>query len=164
MSESKRDVYDYVLPLGIIFGIILIIFNSNEKKNTKLNENKNVQKVISFVEGKPSLELTNIGTDKCQIIVKDFEYKIAYGIEGIGQRTVKGDFEKLDEKLFKKLREKKGICKVYFKNIGKDEYGNTTENDEYMCTIDLNELNRYNSDEYWHKAGGILKCIDNNQN
>jgi hypothetical protein len=165
-NELKENLFTviFVFVLGGILYLLLLGFNAlfpngiNDIKTRYSNVSKNANQII---EGKPHIELQNKKPGIYQITVKEFEYKIAYSLEAVGKRTVKGDFEKLDSKIYNALKGLRGNCEIFIIKTETDKYGNTATNKEYMCTIDVDELNKYKSAELWHNSVGFLRSYDN---
>ncbi|MCC8410491.1 hypothetical protein LJ707_16230 [Mucilaginibacter sp. UR6-1] len=108
-------------------------------------------KQIPFM-GSPLVEYEK---DKNLLTVHNFKW--SYGTIGINQFS--GDFATLDKEVFEKLKGNSGSCLVLFKNVDKNKYGADSINVDTMGYININELNKFESWEYWHKAGGIKKMI-----
>jgi len=165
LNELKGSLITiiFVFALGGILYILIQGFDAlfpngiNNIKSGISNVSNNANQVI---KGKPYIEIHNKRPGIYQIMVKEFEYKIAYSIEAVGKRTVIGDFEKLDSKIYNTLQGLRGNCEIFFIKIETDKYGNTTTNKEYMCTVDIDELNKYKSAELWHNSSGFLRCYD----
>ncbi|MDB5288427.1 MAG: hypothetical protein JWR05_3376 [Mucilaginibacter sp.] len=102
---------------------------------------------------KPHLELT--GQNPYNLTISKFTW--SYGTTEINKFN--GDFEKLDEKVYNLLKDKKGICKVYLESTSKDEYGKTNSASDYIGDINIDELNKFEDREYWHKNGGTLHLL-----
>lgn len=65
---------------------------------------------------------------------------------------------KWNRKIYRILKGKTGKCEIYISGTDIDEYGNESESDVYFCTIDVDELNKYKSVEFWNKNSGIKKA------
>jgi hypothetical protein len=102
---------------------------------------------------KPHLELS--GSGPYVLNVTDFPW--SYGL--IGFNEFNGDFDKLDEKVYTLLQGKNGVCQVYIEQKGTDKYGNSNSALHYFGNINIDELNKYQGWQYWHKAGGVQAII-----
>jgi hypothetical protein len=102
---------------------------------------------------KPHLELSNNNPYTLQIT----EFNWGYGMTSINEFN--GDFDKLDARVFDLLKGKEGNCKVYIENKQTDKYGKENSTSEYVGDIDLSELNKYQTWEFWHKASGIKSLL-----
>ena len=107
-----------------------------------------------FSFGKPYLELT--GNSPYQLTITDFQW--SYGRIEINEYS--GDFEKLDRKVFDLLKGKSGKCSVYMTSKTKDQYGSDKVSNDLIGELDLQELNKYESWEYWHKNAGIMQLLN----
>lgn len=104
---------------------------------------------------KPSLELS--ATPPYTLKIVDFTW--SYGLIEINKFS--GDFETLDHKVFNLLEGKQGTCEVILVNSIRDKYGKESIKEMRIGAIDLTELNRYESWEYWHKETGIQRLLSN---
>lgn len=84
-------------------------------------------------------------------------FKWSYGTIRVNELS--GDFDKLDKKVFNRLKGKEGKISLYIENTTTNSYGRTDSKTEYIGDIDLNELNRYQGWEYWHKTSGIRPLL-----
>jgi hypothetical protein len=102
---------------------------------------------------KPHLELT--GQNPYSLSISKFIW--GYGTTEINKFN--GDFEKLDEKVYEKLKGKQGTCKIFMEAITKDKYGKEVSKSDYIGDIELSELNKFQNWEYWHKESGIKSLL-----
>jgi len=98
---------------------------------------------------KPHLELS--GDGPYQLEISKFTW--GYGMTSFNQFS--GDFAKLDTKVFDLLKGKEGICKVYLQESTTDKYGKENTSMNYVGDIDITELNKFQTWEYWRKEHGI---------
>lgn len=103
---------------------------------------------------KPVLELS--GSTPYILTISDFQW--SYGRIEINKYS--GDFEKLDRKVYDLLKGKSGKCAVYMTSLTKDQYGSDKVSKELIGELDLQELNKYESSEYWHKNAGIMQLLN----
>jgi hypothetical protein len=89
------------------------------------------------------------------LMVKNF----IWGYGNIGVNQFSGDFETLDKEVFEALKGKTGTCIVKFKNTEKNKYGVDTTAIVEIGKLNIDELNRYQDWEYWHKTGGIKTLL-----
>jgi len=111
-------------------------------------------KVDRILGNKPYLELS--GSKPYELKITDFTW--SYGLVGINQYN--GDFEGLDKKVFDLLKGKQGSCKVYLESKAKDQYGKESSEFNYIGDLDLDELNKYEDWEFWHKSVGIVSLLN----
>jgi hypothetical protein len=102
---------------------------------------------------KPHLALYN--STPVRLEITEFEW--SYGM--IGFNKFSGDFETLDHKVYDVLKGKSGLCEVYLEVKSNDKYGQTNKSFNNIGNINLSELNRFQSWEYWSKDGGIRHLI-----
>jgi hypothetical protein len=91
------------------------------------------------------------------LTISDFSW--SYGTTQVNKFN--GDFETLDRKVFNLLHNKKGSCYVVMNIAHVTKYGQSKGDTSTIGMIDLSELNRYQSWEYWYKSGGIQKLLYN---
>jgi hypothetical protein len=108
----------------------------------------------SILDGKPKLQLT--GGSPYTLTISDFKW--SYGMVDINKYS--GDFEKLDHKVYDLLKGKTGKCIVYMTSKTKDQYGSEKTESQLIGELDLEELNKYESSEYWHKNAGIVQLLN----
>ncbi|MBE9584021.1 hypothetical protein IM792_06130 [Mucilaginibacter sp. JRF] len=108
-------------------------------------------KQIPFI-GTPLVEY-----DKTKGTLTVNNFKWSYGTVGIN--SFSGDIETLDKAVYKELKGSSGSCFVYFRNVDKNKYGEDSITVDTMGYINIDELNKFQGWEYWHKAGGIQKMI-----
>ena len=105
----------------------------------------------SFGE-KPYVSLKNNA-----VFIDEFDYSI--GVTGINQ--VSGDFNKLNEKVYALLKGKTGNYKVFLQVVKKDKYGNSTTEYQDIGSVNADELNKYESAEYWQESEGLQSLLTN---
>lgn len=103
---------------------------------------------------KPSLDLS--GSSSYTLRISEFVW--SYGT--IEFNRYSGDFEKLDRKVFNLLKGKTGTCTVYINSKVRDQYGSEKSESQLIGDLDLKELNKYESWEYWHKNAGIKQLLN----
>jgi len=89
------------------------------------------------------------------------EFKFSVGMNG--ENLVSGDFDKLNEKVYKLLKGKYGKCEIYLNVKSKDKYGASTGGYQSFGSLDLQELNKYQSVDYWKQSGGLQPILTGNQ-
>lgn len=109
--------------------------------------------LFTCCNNKPNLSLS----DQSPYTLNITDFAWSYGLTEINKFN--GDFEKLDQKVFDLLKGKNGTCKVYIEDTNKDQYGRITKLNKYVGVIELAELNKYETWEYWHKNAGIKTLI-----
>ena len=87
--------------------------------------------------------------------IKNFSW--SYGTTELNKFS--GDFDKLDQMVFDSLKGIHGHCIAEMIEVNQNKYGNYDTTKRQLGSIDLKELNKFQSSEYWHKAGGIRRLI-----
>ncbi len=103
---------------------------------------------------KPNLELSN--STPYTLRISEFDW--SYG--RIEFNKYSGDFERLDRKVFNLLKGKTGTCTIYMTSKVRNQYGTEKSESQLIGDLDLKELNKYESWEYWHKNAGIKQLLN----
>ncbi|MBW4890123.1 hypothetical protein KXQ82_10370 [Mucilaginibacter sp. HMF5004] len=125
---------------------------------------KNIFLVVAFLivgsscnylsnHSKPQLSLS----ENAPYYLEISNFKWNYGLTEINKFN--GDFETLDHNVFDLLKGKQGICTVKLEQSQTDKYGKSSSIYANIGTIDLTELNKFESWEYWYKDGGIQRLL-----
>ena len=132
--------------LGGLFALIILavgFYFTNEKFANRIK---------SFIQSKPYVSYNNQ-----ELHIEEFDFAI--GIVGINQ--ISGDLDKLNKKVFNLLNDKAGKCEVIFHIKSTDQYGNPTSELRSFGHIDIDELKKYQDSQYFTRAGGIQRLLDN---
>lgn len=91
-----------------------------------------------------------------QVIITDFDW----GISRTGINEVDGDFETLNNEIFKSLKGKNGIYSILliYNNVP-DRFGNKTTNSYIYGSIDATKLSQYVDASYWVNDTGGMEYI-----
>ena len=55
--------------------------------------------------------------------------------------------------IWENLKGKDGTCDIFYNRVCSDKYGNKSNENLYYKTINLTELNKFQSKDFWLKAG-----------
>lgn len=138
MKEYLKEAVVLIIVGIIAFGVIYFVSPSFKAS------------IDNVVQGKPYVKI-----DGNNLVIDDFEY--SYGTVGINELS--GDFQTLNGKIYKLLKNKTGTYQIKINILKTDKYGNRVKETKDIGSIDANELNKYSSLEFWSKSAGIQTII-----
>jgi hypothetical protein len=94
------------------------------------------------------------------LAIKNFKW--SYGMTEINKFN--GDFATLDKMVYDSLKGRYGDCRLSIINATKNKYGSVDSTKVNFGVLQLAELNKYQTWEYWHTDGGIAKMLHNYYN
>jgi hypothetical protein len=139
MNDSLKDWIGAIIIVPIILAVYLYL------------DNPNFASFINKTIDKPPY----VSVRQDSLIIEDFKWNI--GIEG--RNIVGGDFDRLNKKVYNILKDKSGVYHVVLKQNKEDKFGNSYIDSYSVGILDAEGLNKYQTEEYWIKEGGISRMI-----
>lgn len=145
-KRLKKEEFNSILKIVVFIILCVVIFSFKDKAidwyNNRNNESTD-----------PQLEYVN-----SRVHVYNLHYTV--GLTGFNEvNTNMAEFDKL---VWDKLKGNFGLRQVIKHNVGKDQYGNIEKKEQEFGSINLDELNKYQTFEDFKRAGGFYILIKNN--
>lgn len=138
----KKIFMDWFIPiLLVIVAIFGYLYFNNPNFSASLNRSLDSPPYITYKDG--------------SLYIDEFKYTV--GMNGFN--VIDGDFERLNEKVYKVLKGESGLCTVYIQQKHTDKYGISKMSYQNVGTLDLNELNNYTDLTFWQKSEELQELI-----